>query len=241
MKRCTALGAWLRALSPALLLSFVLGMIWVLPRELTILESDISPDLPTGFAPAGWYGHRTQESEQERAILAADTRFSKAIYCRVNPITREIDDEPLVVSIIYSGNDMNSSIHRPERCLPAQGHINLLGSARELTLRDGRSLTFTRLTSTVIREEGERKERVRYIHYYVFVGHGHVCSSHLRRTFLDICDRVFKGKVQRWAYFQVGGSYRPDDPEGEARTDERLRQLIADLMPELLENEGPSR
>lgn len=241
MKQQTQLGAWLRALSPAMLLAFVFGMIWVLPRDLSILESDISPDLPTGFAPAGWYGHRTQESEQERAILAADTRFSKAVYRSVNPITREIDEEPLVVSIIFSGNDMNSSIHRPERCLPAQGHINLLSSTRELTLNDGSTLNFTRLTSTVIGGEGDHKERIRYIHYYIFVGHGHVCSSHLRRTLLDICDRVFKGQVQRWAYFQVGGFYHPDDPEGERRTDERLKRLIADLMPELLGNKASSR
>ena len=43
---------------------------------------------------------------------------------------------PVEISIVYSGADMNSSIHRPERCLPSQGHLNLRGSTSEITLAD---------------------------------------------------------------------------------------------------------
>lgn len=227
----------LRAFCPALLLGAAIVLIWLLPFDATIRESAISGQLPTGFELDGWYGTRTQESEEERAILAADTRFSKAIYQRINPITGELSPGAVQVSVIFSGNDMNSSIHRPERCLPAQGHLNLRSSKRELKLADGRSVAFTRLTSTTIRGEGEQKQRLCHVHYYVFVGNSHVCASHLQRTLLDIADRITRGEVQRWAYFQVGSSYLPDDPQGEQEADARLQGLIEELLPRLLKSE----
>lgn len=227
----------LRAFCPALLLGGAIVLTWLLPFDAKIRESAISGQLPTGFELDGWYGTRTQESEEERAILAADTRFSKAIYQRINPITGELSPGAVLVSVIFSGNDMNSSIHRPERCLPAQGHLNLRSSKRELKLADGRSVTFTRLTSTTIRGEGEQKQRLCHVHYYVFVGHSHVCATHLQRTLFDIVDRITRGEVQRWAYFQVGSSYRPDDPQGEQEADARLQGLIEELLPRLLKSE----
>lgn len=227
----------LRAFCPALLLGAAIVLTWLLPFDATIRESAISGQLPTGFDLEGWYGTRTQESEEERAILAADTRFSKAIYQRINPITGRLSPSPILVSVIFSGNDMNSSIHRPERCLPAQGHLNLRSSTRELKLADGRSLTFTRLTSTTISGEGEQKQRFCHVHYYVFVGHSHVCATHLQRTLLDMADRIAGGVVQRWAYFQVGTSYRPNDEQGEQEADARLQSLIGDLLPGLLQQE----
>ena len=125
---------------------------------------------------------------------------------------------------------MNASIHRPERCLPSQGHLNLRGSTSEITLADGRQLSVTRLTSQV-QLPGERKQTINFINYYVFIGHGTIHHSHLGRTAQDIYDRIAKGYVQRWAYFQAGSYWAPELGISEDEADKHIRALISDLLP----------
>ena len=154
----------LRALLPPLLVAVNLSSVFVLPREESLVESSISPDLPLDTALPGWLGTKIQESEHERRVLAEDTKFSKATYTRIRRVSWEKVLPPVEISIVYSGADMNSSIHRPERCLPSQGHLNLRGSTGEITLADGRQLSVTRLTSQV-QLPGERKQTINFINY----------------------------------------------------------------------------
>ena len=218
----------LRALLPPVLVAVILSSVFILPREESLVESSISPDLPLETDLSGWQGSKIQESEQERRVLAEDTRFSKATYSRISRVPWEKSLPPVEISIVYSGADMNSSIHRPERCLPSQGHLNLRGSSDEITLADGRKLGITRLTSQVQLPD---KQTINFINYYVFIGHGTIHHSHLGRTAQDIYDRVAKGYVQRWAYFQAGSYWAPELGITEDEADKHIRALISDLLP----------
>ena len=218
----------LRALLPPVLVAVILSSVFILPREESLVESSISPDLPLGTDLSGWQGSKIQESEHERRVLAEDTRFSKATYSRISRVPWEKSLPPVEISIVYSGADMNSSIHRPERCLPSQGHLNLRGSSDEITLADGRKLDITRLTSQVQLPD---KQTINFINYYVFIGHGTIHHSHLGRTAQDIYDRVAKGYVQRWAYFQAGSYWAPELGITEDEADKHIRALISDLLP----------
>lgn len=220
------------ALAPALLLGTLFSCVFILPTQNALLESSISPDLPTGYRLDGWYGTKTQESEVERATLAADTRFSKAVY-REDALLLSSRKPDINVSIVYSGSDMNNSIHRPERCLPAQGHMNLQSQVRHIRLTNGREITFTRLSSFIPNKEVPGG-RIRFVHYYAFIGHGTICHNHLQRTAQDMFDRVVRGAVERWAYIQVGTYWGDELGISEQEADERIGRLLGDLLPGLI-------
>ncbi len=223
-----------RALLPPLLMGLLFAASALMPTKTEMLESALSPELPLEYALPGWYGQRTQESAQERAILAADTRFSKGIYIKRRDDPSAPRNPALTVSLIFSGADMNHSIHRPERCLPAQGHLSLNARTESIALADGRELEFTRLAS-LTQVEGKPLEYTHHIHYYVFVGHSSILSSHLPRVFRDIYDRCVSGQVQRWAYCQVGVQWGGETGFSEEEADAQLRELIAQLLPQLID------
>lgn len=228
---------------PPIILGLLLSIIYLLPLDVNLLPSAISPELPYGAELDGWYGEKTQESERERSILAADTVFSKAIYRQCRPSTPADytflsgadRDSGLIkfgpeisVSIVYSGSDMNNSIHRPERCLPAQGHQDLRSSTQEFELKNGRRISFTRISSFTLPEK-KTDPPLQHIHYYVFVGSNRVCHSHLSRVLYDIWDRVAVGQPQRWAYLQIGSYWGGNSNITEEESDAALQRLITEL------------
>lgn len=227
----------IRALLPVAVLVAMLGLILLLPQKDVLVEASISPDMPTGYSLPGWYGQKTQESEAERSMLAADTKFSKVNY---RAEIRNIFDVPSGVgsavidaSIVFSGQDMNASIHRPEICLPSQGFLNLTGHAAAIELANGKVLPFTRLSSERPLSE-KRGDSVHYIHYYVFIGHGHIKSTHMQRVMQDMYDRLFTGTVERWAYFQIGSYWGDNVGISEEEADRNLRRLIRELLPRII-------
>lgn len=230
----TCYSSLLHHLLPPIFLGLAMSLIWVIPHEEKLRQSAISPNLPIGSDLPGWYGIRTQESETERKVLADDTKFSKGIYQSINRISGTPQGPPISVSIVYSGSDMNSSIHRPERCLPAQGHRNLRVSTVNIRLKNGTVLPFTRLDSTMTANEEGQETRYHYIHYYVFVGNDYICSSHYARTLRDIYDQIVHGYTQRWAYFQVGAACRQEDAASIPSTDQQVQELISILLPQLI-------
>ncbi len=230
-------GQALRALLPALVMALVFVGICTMPTHDRIMSSSISPDLPLGYGLAGWYGQRTQESAAERNILAADTKFSKGVYQLLRESEDSPQNPPVSVSIVYSGNDMNNSIHRPETCLPGQGHVNLRSSTDTLRLADGRELTFTRLVSKMP-VKGNSHLYTDYVHYYVFIGHQSIQPTHMRRTLRDMYDRVVHGYVQRWAYLQVGSHWGGDSPFTQEQSEAQVRRLLSELLPHLIDWEA---
>ncbi len=225
------------ALLPALLMALVLWCSIAMPKHVEFQESALSPDIPLDYTLEGWYGQRTQESAAERSILAKDTRFSKGIYIK----RRDDPDAPrnpsINLSLIYSGNDMNHSIHRPESCLPAQGHLSLTARTETIRLQNGKELTFTRLASVLPNEE-DPGSYTHYIHYYVFVGHHTILHNHLARVGLDILDRATSGRVQRWAYFQAGTCWGGSTGFTEEQAATQLREFISQILPGLIDWEA---
>ena len=83
-----------------------------------------------------WIGEDAAITEREREILAKDTQFARKTY------TGPAGDE-IFVSIVMSGDDMTSSIHRPERCLVAQGWSVQDSEKRVVPIVEGRTLEMT--------------------------------------------------------------------------------------------------
>ncbi len=222
----------LQSILPPVVLTLILSTIYLLPQDTRLKESAIHPDLPLNYTVSGWYGQRIQESEQERNSLAADTRFSKARYTLANGDPAP----PIEVSIVYSGSDMNASIHRPERCLPSQGHNDLRAKEFTVQLDGDRSLSFTRLTSKSYPAQlkDQAVKHINHTNYYIFIGHESVQSNHLSRTFRDMYDRVLNGYVQRWAYLQVGSYWGDAVGIDEQSADAHIQDIIRKVIPTVL-------
>lgn len=219
----------LRNLLPPIIIALLLSLIFVVPKDVNLLPSAAKPELPLGTELDGWSGVKTQESEKERLLLADDTVFSKGLYNHINPFTYAKEEPSISVSIVYSGSDLNNSIHRPERCLPSQGHVNLICQDSDIPLDDGRTLTFRKINSQLPIDKNP-KNSLRYIHYYVFVSNNFVTNSHLTRTLRDIYDRIVTGRVQRWAYIQIGTHWGGSTDITEEQADSLLRALISKLV-----------
>lgn len=223
----------LTALAPPFVLGIILSLIFLIPEKAELQPSSITAELPLRFELSGWYGIRKQESPDERKTLAPDTLFSKADYRLLYSSEWEQPMPDVHVSLVFSGNDMNQSIHRPELCLPGQGHLNLTPSEAVIPLNNGKEIKFTQLTS-YRRSEDIPDKKLHFIHYYTFVGNGHICHSHMKRTLFDIADRCLEGKVQRWAYFQVGTYWSPHLGVSREAADKQLRYLIGQLLPMII-------
>ena len=223
-----------------LLLAATLSSIYFLPKVGAVAQSAVNMDLPK--EAGGWMFQNQLPSEAELQALAADTKFSKAMCFTARP--GEYSPEGLLIpdrmdlSIVLSGSDINNSIHRPERCMPAQGHNIMSSTAQTLTLPNGRKLPAKRLVSVQSKNLaplGQKEQYVKFncLTYYFFVGHDKVSNDHLGRTFIDIKDRLIRGMDQRWAYVSVSMWYgkvpwiEEDVPESEA--DEKIRQFLTDF------------
>lgn len=221
---------YIQAFLPSILLGALLACILLLPKNHEMEAPSISGDLPVGLSLLGWRGVKVQESEAERKILASDTQFSKARYTPIPRVPWETTPPAVEVSIVYSGREMNNSIHRPEVCLPCQGHLNLQGQESSLELTNGTPIKLTRLSSKLpVQREG--CSHLNFIHYYVFIGHGTINHTHIGRNIQDIMDRLLKGRVQSWAYFQAGTCWAPELGISEEEADKRLRRLMSELLP----------
>ncbi|MEZ3490151.1 MULTISPECIES: EpsI family protein [Akkermansia] len=220
------------------LMAVMLGGTYLMPRKGEVQDSSISMDLPTGMNPYGWHGTRRQESEQERSLLAPDTEFSKADYVQELPISLdETETVPVLcrVSIVRSGHDLNNSIHRPERCLPAQGHFNLTGTTADVPVEGHGTIRMTKLKSQQnIAPDHPQPVILDSMHYYVFIGHRHMTEDHLIRTLMDMKDRVLHGMDQRWCYFQISTTYGDKIRVSEEKAREQTERLISQLLSQLV-------
>ena len=96
-----------------ILLAVLLGgmsSIFLLPKQLGFQPVGIEMGLPKMVG--GWYGRDIDVSQKERDVLGSGTDFARKIY-------RNGRGYEITASIVLSGQDMNTSIHRPERCMPA--------------------------------------------------------------------------------------------------------------------------
>ncbi|MEO5917157.1 MAG: exosortase-associated EpsI family protein [Luteolibacter sp.] len=197
-----------------LFLGASLSAVYFLPSVGAVAKSAVVMELPE--SSGNWDLENIPPTSDETTVLSRDTEFSKAIArsIRSGEITMEGFPvrERLDLSIVLSGADVNNSIHRPERCMPAQGHFIMSSSDRTLELSNGRSFPVKRLVSIKSDNDAPAGERERYVKsncltYYFFVGHDRLTNDHLARTVIDMKDRLVRGIDQRWAYVSATIQY----------------------------------
>ncbi len=223
-----------------LILGSTMSAIYFLPKVGAVAQSAVKMDLPD--VSDNWSFEKQVPSEKELSVLSPDTQFSKAICLKARPGEVNKDGylipDRLDLSIVLSGSDINNSIHRPERCMPAQGHSITSSSDQWLKLSNGRKVPVKRLVSTQSLQVTGNKEREEYVKYncltyYFFIGHDRITNDHLGRTFIDIKDRLVRGMDQRWAYTSVSMWYGKvpwiDKEVTEEEADAKITKFLTDF------------
>lgn len=218
-----------------LFLAASLASIYFLPKVGAVAESAIRMNLPQQFS--SWVFKVIPPSPDEISVLAPDTKFSKAICFSARPGEFNLEGyavpDRVDLSIVLSGEDINNSIHRPERCMPAQGHNILSSKSEVLKLPNGREFPIKRLVSVQTPKDSEGRpssQSFDCITYYFFVGHDRISNDHLGRTLLDMKDRLVRGMDQRWAYISVSMWYGKvpwiEKEVTEAEADGKIRAFL---------------
>ena len=176
------------------LLGIGLGSIYLLPRGYKIRESAVIMILPNTVDE--WFGESMETSEVVINALADDTNYAQSQYKRRTPGTEDKIDITSAF-VVLSGDDMNNSIHRPERCLAAQGFEILSSEEILIPINEKYNVPTRRLLSKHLRTG------VKQISYYWFTGAKKITANHYNRTFTDIFDRLTTGTNQRWAFVNI--------------------------------------
>lgn len=209
------------------LLALGLGAIVFLPTSPQASPAGIVMTLPIWVG--NWIGDDTPVTQRELDVLAKDTKFARKVYTGPK-------GDKMFVSIVLSGDDMSTSIHRPERCLPAQGWSLLTSSRREVKAPGLAPLGVTRLSNVRdVTAEGQHFT-IHNLTYYWFVGYDATTPSHLSRTMIDMRDRILHGMDQRWAYVTVSANVTEGlMPNGrsEEETGKIIEAFIQKLEPKL--------
>ena len=222
-----------------------LSLVFLVPKSPPLQESAVKLTLPNVLILSGWAaGPKIEASEKELKALAKDTNFARRNYYRSAGMDQpQGAREMLQASIVLSGKDLNNSLHRPERCLPAQG-LNLISSTElPVKLKGGRQITLTRLKCSAT----DPSTKISYIHlnYYWFAGHDSLKHTHYGRTLKDMQDRLMEGYDQRWAYITISSNLvkaiaRDESGEeylsaklSEEQTDLNVIEFVSELAPEI--------
>lgn len=208
-----------------LVLALGLGAVFLIPTKKGLGRAGITLALP---AEVGlWTGKELPVTPQELTILAADTGFARKLY--TNPFGDEIS-----VGIVLSGDDMANSIHRPERCLPAQGWTVMQSERVRVPIPSRGPLEVTKLANLSSRKMTNGQEvTFRNLTYYWFVGEKETTPSHLVRTAMDVRDRILHGANQRWAYVTVAATVT-DNLKRFGRTEEQTAEMIQNLIGQIV-------
>lgn len=225
---------------------FVLGLTlatllicWLAPEPQMSGEAGVMMDnLPYHLGPL--YAFSEPVSEAEHIILPSDTTYTRKTYG--DPSSTR--NERILCSIILSGKEKRS-IHRPERCLPAQGWRIESTHTESLTLASGRPLKVTALllerpTATA---DG-RPFTLRCYFLYWFVGKGITTPYQTTRILMTNWDLLVHRVNQRWAYVIVSANISKDwnpDGLGPEQTLEMLKQFIRDSAPSYMLSEMPEK
>lgn len=213
-------------------------MVHLLPQVGEVAGSAVKMDLPG--SSGGWSFKSLPASKDELGTLTADTEFAKAICLRPRPGEVTIDGhlvpDRLDLSVVLSGYDLNNSIHRPERCMPAQGHTITASGNVTLQLANGRQFQAKRLLSVQTikpASPGAKEVQFNCVTYYFFVGHDRITNDHLERTLIDMKDRLVRGMDQRWAYVSASMWFGKipwiDKDVPEAETNAKLRKFVSEF------------
>lgn len=135
--------------------------------------------------------------------LGPDTGIHKSLYT-------DGAGRRMWVSIVVSSRE-RSSIHRPERCLVAQGYHIQKSVAQDIAVR-GRAPLSVRRLDLLLNAPG-RATPAEGLYVYWFAGKGRETSSHYARLFWLAWDRVAHGTASRWAYISITTTGSPESRE----------------------------
>ena len=225
------------------------SLVWLIPSSGEFRDSKLIGELPKQLI--GRVGVELDVSDKERKVLAEDTTFARKRYFddKVSNANPYID-----VSVVFSGKDINNSIHRPEVCLEAQGWKFL--SEEYITIKAGEIVvpfkeivcSRARVATDGLPDKNSKGETIvdTRVQYYSFVGEKMIVAGHYERTWEDIKTRIIKGTDQQWAYITISMDVtkNPTNDIKKAQgfklfdvehTRESLQSFIANAMPHLLE------
>ena len=208
----------------AILLAVLLGglsCIFLLPKQLGFQPVGIRLELPETLGE--WWGHDLPISDLEHSVLGPDTEFARKDY-------ENARGDHVLVSIVLAGQDMMTSIHRPERCLAAQGWEFKPGGERIIKVPSRGLVPVTRIHNHRI----VKGDLVENLCDYWFVGNVDLTASHIERVWMDSRDRLLAGYVQRWAMVMISADItkgRLKFGRDEAKTDQMLDDFIKQLAP----------
>jgi hypothetical protein len=233
-------------LSGSLLIGF--SCTFLLPETSPMHSSRIATEFPERFGD--WTSRKVAIGDRELSVLADDTVFERRIYTPV----MDLGAPPVEASVVFSGKDMNNSIHRPEVCLRTQGWN--FARERYVTIHDalpnGEAMVMREILCNKYRLNPETGQPLTLpngkilvdwqLIYYTFIGANAVTASHYGRVFNDIQDRIVGGFDQQWAYATfssvIPGKYRDQDVDiglidalDEEETGNHLANFIKTLMP----------
>lgn len=217
-----------------LLVALGLGVIFVLPKSkvqpLGLRLVNDAPMLATEIG--GWDGKDIAITRKEIETLGLGTQFARKIYTHPGGDFRGYT---LPVTIVLSGRDISNSIHRPERCLDAQGWQILDGKTVDIKIPNVGSFPVRRLHNSHTAQDNQGKPfSIEAYTYYWFIGEHELTASHWGRYFVDMRDRVFRGVDQRWAYVSLTAIIPPHhdaamQAEIRRRVELEVHAFIADL------------
>jgi EpsI family protein len=174
-----------------------------------------------------WTGEDLKITDEEIGILGPGTEFARKGY------TNRRGDQ-LQVTIVLSGHDMNTSIHRPERCLVAQGWSLTASPSVAVAVPARGSLETKALKVIKMVNSDGRTIPYTNLNYYWFVGCADTTASHFQRWLIDKADRLFRGYNQRWAYFTVAATVTENlqrNGRSETETAAMVEDFIKGLVP----------
>jgi len=132
---------------------------------------------------------------------------------------------------------MMTAIHRPERCLRAQGWDFQEGERRWVDVPGRGKLPVMRLRNRKPEKTTDgRSVMVEHVLYYWFAGSQDVTESHLDRVRIDMRDRIRSGYAQRWAMMSISAPITANQDKfgrDEKATDELVAGFVRQLAPML--------
>jgi EpsI family protein len=205
-----------------------LSTVFFLPKQLGFMPVGIERELPDSISE--WWGRRVDVTQKEKDVLGPETEFSRVEYSNGR-------GDKVQASIVLSGQDMMTSIHRPERCLDAQGWEFTPGDNRTIDIPGKGKLPVVRLRNRKLDKAPEGKPiELQNVCYYWFAGSRDVTQSHLERVRIDTMDRLTGGYVQRWGMMMITSDITANTSKfgrDEKATDAMLIDFIQKLAPEI--------
>ncbi len=173
-----------------------------------------------------WKGTDAEMSAAERAVLgeASGTRFARKTY-------RGLGGYEIMVSLVLSGRDMSTSIHRPERCLQAQGWTLQDADQFAMALPQRGTFPVAELHSSRPNKADGSAPPIELQAFYWFVGEKDITAGHWSRWAIDNRDRLFRGVSQRWAYILVSA---PVPTAKDPNDSDAIRKLAGNTVREFI-------